>query len=105
MLYVPGPQSCTIICIVDIHRIAVKSLLITLHTIRRGIDKTTDGPFPLILEREAPPVFFTLADSHDNPGFRENDLRLRNMEIPFGKTFDLVFQISHLLIILIPLIC
>ena len=34
-----------------------------------------------------------------NMCFRKYDLRLRNMKVPFGKSFDLIFQICHLLII------
>ena len=91
----------TVICIIDIHRIAVKPLLVAVDTVRGGIDQSADGPLPLVLERKAPPVFFSLADTHDDPRLREDDLRLRDVEIPFGKSLDLILQISHLLTILL----
>lgn len=47
------------------------------------------------------PCIFSLADTHNDSCFRENDLRLRDMKITFGKTLDLILQISHLLTILL----
>src|SRR5699024_4321732 len=101
MLYMPRHKSCSVICIINIYRISVKALLITDHTVRGWIYKAADRSFPLILKRETSPVFFSLSDSHNNPGLRENNIRLWNMKISFGKTFDLIFQISHLLTILV----
>ena len=97
----PRHKPAAVICIIDIDRIAVKPLFITVDTIRGGIDKTSDSPFPLVLERKTPPVIFSLADTHRDPGLGEYDLRLRDVEIPFGKSLDLILQISHLLTILL----
>ena len=99
----PGQKPAAVICIINIDRIAVKALLVTLNTIRGGIYKASYGPLPLVLEREAPPVFFSLADAHDDPRLRKDDLRLWDVKIPFGKSLDLILQISHLLkILLLP---
>src|SRR5699024_7721068 len=86
---------------INVDRIGIKTLLIAVHTIRRGIHEPADRTLPLILKGKTPSVFFTLADTHYDPCLRENNLRLRDMEISFGKTFDLILQISHLLTILL----
>ena len=101
VLHMSRHETCAVICIVNIYRISVKSLLIADYTVRRGVHKSPDRSLPLILKRKASSVFFSLSYSHNNPRLRENNIRLWNMKISFGKTFDLIFQISHLLTILV----
>lgn len=98
----PGHKPSPVICIIDIHGIAVKALLLTLNTVRGRIDKTSYRTLPLILKRKTSFIFLPLAHAHDDMGLRKDDFRLGDMKISFCKTFDLIFQIGHLLIILFP---
>ena len=99
MFDMPRHQPAAVICIIYIDRIPVETLFVTLHTIRRGIDKTSDRSFPLIFQWKTSSVFFPFSDSHYNMCFRKYNFRLRNMKVAFGKSFDLILQICHLLII------
>ena len=97
----PRDQPSAVICIGYIYRIPVKPLLCTAHTVGRRIDQSPYRALSLILKREAPLIFFTFPDAHDNMGLREYYLRLGDVEISPCKTFDLVLQIRHLLKILV----
>ena len=76
-------QTGSVICIRDVHRIPIKSLLLTAYPKRRWINQSTDRPLSLILERKASFVHLAFSDTHDDPRLRENNLRLWNMKISF----------------------
>ena len=93
-------QPGTVICIIDINRVPIEALFLTMDTIRRGIYKPSDSPLALVLQGKTPLIHLPLTDTHNNPCLGENNLRLRNVKISFGKTFNLILQVSHLLIFL-----
>ena len=57
VFHMPGHKPSPVICIIDIHGIAVKALLLTLNTVRGRIDKTSYRTLPLILKRKTPFIF------------------------------------------------
>ena len=55
-------KSSSIVCIINIYRISIKTLLCALYTIGRRIYKSTYCPFPFILQRKASLIFFSFSD-------------------------------------------
>ena len=102
MLHMPRHKPSSVICIIYIYRIAVESFFGALNAVRGRIDQSPYRSLSLILKRKASFIFLSFSDPHHNMGFGKDNFRLRDMEIPFCKTFDLIFQIRHLLIILVP---